>query len=190
MTKKTFRSPISEEFVSLIFQHPPQWRIETPTEIAKRAVKDGIHANEALQKISGRWGASDTTLALTLFIESLCNKNSALILEYTIFPVLLTTRTGNPNTVRRLSVISADKSFADALRILFENGVDVGVCRKSACGFLIWLHCLCSADGSLSCWDDGFLVFGIGEIDAAITWLKSNGFKTDNEIIAELQWVK
>jgi hypothetical protein len=44
--------------------------------------------------------------------------------------------------------------------------------------------------GSLSCWDDGFLVFGIGEIDAAITWLKSNGFKTDNEIIAELQWVK
>ena len=41
--------------------------------------------------------------------------------------------------------------------------------------------------GTLSCWDDRFLVFGIGQIDVAITWLKSNGFKPDNEIIAELQ---
>jgi hypothetical protein len=41
--------------------------------------------------------------------------------------------------------------------------------------------------GSLSCRDDQFLVFGIGEIDVAITWLNNNGFKTDNEIIAELQ---
>jgi hypothetical protein len=41
--------------------------------------------------------------------------------------------------------------------------------------------------GSLSCWDDRFLVFGIGEIPVAITWLESNGFKTDKEIIAAMQ---
>jgi hypothetical protein len=41
--------------------------------------------------------------------------------------------------------------------------------------------------GSLSCWDDRFLVFSIGEIEVAISWLKSNGFKTGTEIIGELQ---
>jgi hypothetical protein len=41
--------------------------------------------------------------------------------------------------------------------------------------------------GPLSCYDDRFIVFGLGEIDLAITWLKTQMFKTDDKMIAALR---
>lgn len=41
--------------------------------------------------------------------------------------------------------------------------------------------------GTLACEDDRSLIYGPGEIDDAIEWLKSEGFKVDHDLIVELQ---
>jgi hypothetical protein len=41
--------------------------------------------------------------------------------------------------------------------------------------------------GALACYDDRSLIYGPREIKVAIEWLKTKGFKIDNDLIAELQ---
>jgi hypothetical protein len=41
--------------------------------------------------------------------------------------------------------------------------------------------------GALACYDDRSLIYGSREIKVAIEWLKTEGFKIDNDLIAELR---